>query len=201
MRETPTDPRREHILDAARRLFAEHGPQKTTVADIARAAGVGVGTVYLEFDSKDAIVSELSGTMHGVVLAAMQEALRARDADADLSTAFVAVIEARTRAFLSFREKGPGGKTCELLQCRTEVTRREQARFFERERAFYTELFAVAGRRRELGPHDAGRVAELVQLALASLSPPTLFILPPADAAARARDLAVLLVVGLASRG
>ncbi len=202
MREPATDPRREQILEAARRLFAQHGPQKTTVADIAKEAGVGVGTVYLEFESKDAIVSELSGTMHGAVLATMQAALAAEDFPAT----FVAVIEARTRAFLSFRErdagpsKGGGEKSCELLQCRTEVTRREQARFFERERAFYTDLFARAQASSELGPHDPRRTAELVQLALASLSPPALFILPAADATSRARDLARLLIAGLARR-
>jgi AcrR family transcriptional regulator len=188
--------RRESILDAARRLFTKHGPQKTTVADIAREAGVGVGTVYLEFDSKDAIVAELSGSMHATVVSAMRAALEARDG---LEATFLRVVEARTLAFSSCRNRGE--KACELVACRTDATRREQVRFFERERAIYVELFARAEAHGELGPHDAFRTAEIVQLALASLSPPGLFLLPEGDALARARDLARLLAAGLVRRG
>jgi AcrR family transcriptional regulator len=194
MSATESDPRRESILEAARRLFGKLGPQKTTVADIAREAGVGVGTVYLEFESKDAIVSELSGTMHATVIAAMRQTL----AGDTLAVTFVRVVEARTRAFTSFKNRGE--KACELVQCRSDATRREQVRFFERERALYVELFAGAAARGELGPHDAFRTAELVQLAFASLSPPGLFILAEEDAVARAKDLATLLVAGLLRR-
>jgi len=44
-----TRPKRDAILDAARTLFAKQGYEETTIADIARAAGVAVGTVYLSF--------------------------------------------------------------------------------------------------------------------------------------------------------
>ncbi len=191
MTETAVDPRRACILDAARRLFTKNGPQKTTVADIAREAGVGVGTVYLEFESKDAIVSELSGTMHAAVITAMRMTLSGEP----LAIVFVRLVDARTRTFLSFKDRGE--KACELVQCRSDATRREQARFFERERALYVELFAGAAARGELGPHDAFRTAEIVQLAFASLSPPGLFMLPEEDAVRRAVDLARLLVSGL----
>jgi AcrR family transcriptional regulator len=49
---------RERILEAARGLFAECG-QATQMDDIARAAGVGVGTVYRHFATKDALLGEL----------------------------------------------------------------------------------------------------------------------------------------------
>ncbi len=189
------DPRRSGILEAARRLFARTGPQKTTVADIAREAGVGVGTVYLEFESKDAIVSELCGTMHGAVIHAMREVLAQGNA---LEVTFVRVAEARVRAFLV--GKARNDRAFEIVMCVTDGTRREQARFFERERALYVELFARAQSHGELGPGDAFRTAELVQLAFASLSPPGLFVLPEDDAVSRARDLALLLVRGLAGR-
>jgi TetR/AcrR family fatty acid metabolism transcriptional regulator len=41
------------ILDGAVRVFAEKGFFNTTVAEIARAAGVADGTIYLYFKSKD----------------------------------------------------------------------------------------------------------------------------------------------------
>ena len=41
--------KREAILAAARTLFAQKGYEETTIADIAREAGIAVGTVYLYF--------------------------------------------------------------------------------------------------------------------------------------------------------
>ena len=46
------------ILDAARELFAESGAD-AGIEDIAARAGVGIGTVYRRFASKDALVDEL----------------------------------------------------------------------------------------------------------------------------------------------
>ena len=46
-------PKREAILRAATDVFAERGYFNAQVADVARAAGVAAGTVYLYFRSKD----------------------------------------------------------------------------------------------------------------------------------------------------
>lgn len=51
--------RREQILDAAVRLFAEEGYHGTAVGDICDALGVGKGVFYWYFPSKDALFSEL----------------------------------------------------------------------------------------------------------------------------------------------
>ncbi|MBA2524709.1 MAG: TetR/AcrR family transcriptional regulator [Pyrinomonadaceae bacterium] len=47
---------REGILDATERLLARYGYRKMTVEDIAREVGVGKGTIYLHFTSKEEIV-------------------------------------------------------------------------------------------------------------------------------------------------
>lgn len=47
---------RETILDATERLLARYGYRKMTVEDIAREVGVGKGTIYLHFSSKEEIV-------------------------------------------------------------------------------------------------------------------------------------------------
>ena len=49
----PPGPKRDAILRAAIDVFAEHGYFNAQVADVARAAGVAAGTVYLYFRSKD----------------------------------------------------------------------------------------------------------------------------------------------------
>jgi AcrR family transcriptional regulator len=48
--------RREELLAAARRAFAERGIPGTTVSDVTEAAGVAKGTFYLYFDSKEALL-------------------------------------------------------------------------------------------------------------------------------------------------
>ncbi|MBB1254189.1 TetR/AcrR family transcriptional regulator [Streptomyces sp. OF3] len=50
------------MLDAARRLFVERGWAGATVADIAKAAEVGVQTVYFTFGDKRALLRELLDT-------------------------------------------------------------------------------------------------------------------------------------------
>lgn len=51
---------RDDILRAARRLFAEHGYARTTVRQIAEAAGVSAQTVYDSVGSKQAVVARLN---------------------------------------------------------------------------------------------------------------------------------------------
>jgi AcrR family transcriptional regulator len=44
--------KREAIIEAARKLFTTEGYEATTMAHVAREAGVGVGTMYLYFKNK-----------------------------------------------------------------------------------------------------------------------------------------------------
>lgn len=49
---------RQRLLDAAAEVFAEHGLE-AGVEEIARTAGVGMGTLYRRFPTKDALISAL----------------------------------------------------------------------------------------------------------------------------------------------
>jgi TetR/AcrR family fatty acid metabolism transcriptional regulator len=55
----PALDKREAILKAATRVFARNGFFQSQVADVARAAGVAAGTVYLYFRSKDDLLVSL----------------------------------------------------------------------------------------------------------------------------------------------
>jgi len=52
-RDATPGPKRDAILRAAIDVFAERGFFNAQVADVARAAGVAAGTVYLYFKGKD----------------------------------------------------------------------------------------------------------------------------------------------------
>lgn len=54
--------KRDRILDAAYDLFISKGYWDTKIIDIADLAGIGKGTVYEYFESKDAIIFELFKT-------------------------------------------------------------------------------------------------------------------------------------------
>jgi TetR/AcrR family fatty acid metabolism transcriptional regulator len=64
----PRGDKREAILRAASRTFAQRGFFNAQVADVARAAGVAAGTVYLYFRSKDdLLVSIFEKTMREAI--------------------------------------------------------------------------------------------------------------------------------------
>lgn len=58
-RQAQADATRRRILDAAQRLFTESGFAAVTMDAIARAAGVSVATVYLNFSGRTVVVEAL----------------------------------------------------------------------------------------------------------------------------------------------
>lgn len=70
--------RKSRILEAATSLFAQYGPAKTTMNDIAREAGVARQTLYNAYPNKDevlrAVMRMASDKMHTQVMADWGEA-------------------------------------------------------------------------------------------------------------------------------
>lgn len=56
LRASRQDNRRAQLLDAAARLFREHGFHATSMRDIAKAVGMLSGSIYYHFDSKEEIL-------------------------------------------------------------------------------------------------------------------------------------------------
>jgi AcrR family transcriptional regulator len=65
---------RERVLEAARELMAARGVE-VGMEEIARKAGVGVGTVYRHFPNKDALVRALAENRFARIAAIITEAL------------------------------------------------------------------------------------------------------------------------------
>src|ERR1700730_5924231 len=69
---------RQRILAAAAEVFTERGLD-ATLDDVARAAGVGVGTVYRRFPDKDSLVSELFRDRIDALVTVAEEACESAD--------------------------------------------------------------------------------------------------------------------------
>jgi AcrR family transcriptional regulator len=78
---------RRKVIDAAHARFAEHGPG-AQIDDIARDAGVGVGTAYRHFPTKEALLEALAADQVRRLTGWAHEAL----ADGDAGEAFCAYL-------------------------------------------------------------------------------------------------------------
>ena len=89
------DERKDEIIDAALRLFAEKGFDGTSTGDILKAVGIARGTLYYHFRSKEEILDAATDRMVGRMLerarAAAQD--RSRPITARLATCVAALNE------------------------------------------------------------------------------------------------------------
>jgi AcrR family transcriptional regulator len=187
--------RRQEILRAAARLVEQYGPAKTTVADVAREAQIGVGTVYLEFASKDAIVEELSRARYSGVLEAMTKAAEQGDRYADRVRA---VFDARTSALLRLADGG--AHACDLVHCMSPAVAAAKNRFLAGEKALLASLLEQGARAGELRVKDPELLAATLLKAYMAFSPPLLFTLPRDDLRAALRAMHELVLDGLLLR-
>lgn len=163
--------RRQHILSAAERLLRHYGPAKTTIADIAKEADVGVGTVYLEFISKEAIIEELSRSWHTAVIAAMRSA--AAGSAASYSERLREVFDARLESFLRLAEQGAHAR--DLVHCVRPCVQNAHSHFEVAERALLVDFLRAGTQARELAVKDMEATALTLQRAYSSFAPPRIF--------------------------
>jgi AcrR family transcriptional regulator len=95
-----SDLTRERILQAAARVFRDHGYSGTRLSDIAEAADMKAGSLYYHFDSREALVEEL--VLEGVRRAkeAVQDRLRALPAHATALQKLETMIETHLTSVL-----------------------------------------------------------------------------------------------------
>jgi TetR/AcrR family fatty acid metabolism transcriptional regulator len=104
---------REAILAAAERVFAKSGFYATRMADIAREAGVAVGTLYNYFESREVILSDLLSLRHKQFHATVLAAAVARDPVERLRqivATSLGLIDENGALFAMFMERGAVGE-------------------------------------------------------------------------------------------
>lgn len=92
--------RRQEILAAAKAVFASKGYHATTIADIAKAAGLSYGSIYWYYDSKEALFHELMSLEAAALRGHIDEAVRATPRSEGPEGPFRAAV----RATLEFYE-------------------------------------------------------------------------------------------------
>jgi TetR/AcrR family transcriptional regulator, transcriptional repressor for nem operon len=106
---------RERILEAASRLFREHGIAAVGLAKIMAEADLTVGTFYTHFDSKEALLREALLQSLQARHEALARALREGD------------LEMAIRAYLSPEHRDAPGAGCPVAALAPEVARHPRA--------------------------------------------------------------------------
>ena len=70
------DQRRRQIIDASVQLFIKNGFHKTTTRQIARAAGISIGSLYEYIESKEDILFLVCDAIHAEVERAVSEGMK-----------------------------------------------------------------------------------------------------------------------------
>jgi AcrR family transcriptional regulator len=153
-RETARDAFRAALREGAERVFARAGYQATKMTDIARDAGVAVGTLYNYFDSKEEIFQEIfltrSHELHARLAPALAAACPLDRLRGVLRMAF-AFMDEHGALFAMFVERG-GTAEYDLHRLGGDVVQAEYERFL-RLLLQNVEAAARAGRlRRDLPP-------------------------------------------------
>jgi AcrR family transcriptional regulator len=154
--------RRPLVLDAALRLFVEHGYRGTSMAAVAEAAGVTKPVVYACFPSKEELFSALLDREERRLLEALVSALPRepdfRNLERLLSDTFVAFLQAASAAPDSWRVVLDAGRGSEPELARRVARAREQvtARLSQLIEAYLATLGA------EEAPRKAPVLAELL---------------------------------------
>ena len=102
---------RERILEAASRLFREHGIEAVGLAKLMGEVGLTVGTFYTHFKSKEALLAE-----------AVLRSLDARHVDVEQALRH-ADLETVVRAYLSPEHRDAAGTGCLVAALAAELAR------------------------------------------------------------------------------
>jgi AcrR family transcriptional regulator len=190
---------RDVILDAMERLLARYGYKKTTMDDVAREAGIGKGTIYLHFPSKE----EVALSSIDRVVERVQERLRALAASSlSAEDRLREMLAARVlMRFDSVQAYSQG--LDDLFESLRPAYMARRDRYFEAETEIFARVLAEGRRQKLFAFSDANGTAHTLLLATNALLP---YSLSPGELGERAEiekkvaRLSSLLLYGLLRR-
>jgi AcrR family transcriptional regulator len=136
--------KRDRLVAGARQVIHQQGVEKTTIADIARAADVPVGNVYYYFKAKDELVEAAIGSHMRDIHALLASLERHRTPPARLKAL---VRELTSQRELAARYGCPLGSLCSELDKRTDGLDRACAEMLALPIDWAEQQFRVMGRR------------------------------------------------------
>ncbi|GAA4606668.1 TetR/AcrR family transcriptional regulator [Actinoallomurus liliacearum] len=170
---------RGRVLQAADELFAEHGDQ-VQMADVARAAGVGVGTVYRHFPTRQALVEAVAEVRFAEILRhAREECLPLPDTRQALAgfLARIGRVHEEGRGVSSAIEAAlgdtePRGQIgADLLAVGAELVERGRSDGTLRPDANVADLYMIAGAVAAISRNAVGDWRRFIDIALDGLGP------------------------------
>lgn len=106
----PNPEARGRLMEAASELILEHGVPRLRVEDVARKAGLSVGTFYIYFRSKDDLFTQLVVDYTGRLRERMRSVYTGPGSLADRVAgglaAYLDFVEENAKGFLHFRDTG-----------------------------------------------------------------------------------------------
>lgn len=190
---------RDEILDATDRLLARFGYKKMTIDDLAQEVGIGKGTVYLHFSSKE----EIALSHIDRIIERMKVRLK------EISSADVSPDERLREMLLTrvlFRFDSVQHYTQSLNDLLADLRPRllaRRRRYFEDEAQIFAEVLQEGDKIKIFSVPDALNTAETLLLATNSLLPYSLNtkeLGERSEIEERVRRLADLLLTGLLRR-
>src|SRR4028118_2111945 len=190
---------RDEILDATDRLLARFGYKKMTIDDLAQEVGIGKGTVYLHFSSKE----EIALSHIDRIIERMKVRLK------EISSADVSPDERLREMLLTrvlFRFDSVQHYTQSLNDLLADLRPRllaRRRRYFEDEAQIFAEVLKEGKKIKIFSVPDALKTAETLLLATNSLLPYSLNtkeLGERSEIEERVRRLADLLLTGLLRR-
>ena len=195
----PKEAVKDAILDATDRLLARYGYRKMTVEDISVEAGIGKGTVYLHFSSKEEVV--LSHIDR--IVDRLKDRLRAI-ARSDVPAAERLRLMLLTRVLFRFDSIQHYTQSLnDLLAALRSSLLRRRAQYFEAEAQIFADVLSNGNQSGELSFDDEHATAHALLQATNGLLPYSLSTTELGErdeVEKRAADVANLMLRGLVSR-
>jgi AcrR family transcriptional regulator len=195
----PKEAVKDAILDATDRLLARFGYRKMTVEDIAVEAGIGKGSIYLHFSSKEEVVLSHIDRIVDRLLERLKEIARSEATAAERLRLMLL-----TRVLFRFDSIQHYTQSLnDLLAALRPGLLRRRAQYFETEARIFAEVLTAGREAGEFGFDDDNTTAHALLQATNGLLPYSLSTTELGErkeVEQRASDVANLMLRGLIAR-